>query len=183
MKPIIYLFALALLSISCSSNSSIENKEDLAALQNDLVDKFGSDAYYTDMSITNSEMGPVILVTETGKPELLKMESWNRHQGNWKQTSDVTLEISGNAHPTDFMFQLGKMVDFNILGKALEEAKQKVITEKNIPETKLDFIIIKAPKDGDFNSMRYFIKIEPKNGGTAFEFWYKMDGTLDKFDY
>ena len=64
-----------------------------------------------------------------------------------------------------------------------EESKKKIIEEKGIPEVRVEDIIIKAPNNGDFNRMKYFINISPKSGGTDFKFWYKMDGTLDKFDY
>ena len=111
------------------------------------------------------------------------MTEWNYANGSWDQISDVTLELSSSAKAEDFMFQLNKVIDFDIMGKIVEDSKKKVIEEKGVADVRVKNIYIKAPNNGDFNSMKYFITISPKNGGTNFNFWYKMDGTLDKFDY
>ncbi len=182
MKHLFYLLTITFF-ISCNNNKSFEDKESLTGLKNELISKFGENAYYTKLSITNHENGSIVSVSQTDDPSSLKMTEWNYTSGSWNQISDVTLEISGNAKAEDFMFQLNKVIDFNTLAKVLEEAKQKVIIEKNIEDIKVKSILINAPNDGDFNSMKYFITISPKSGGTSFNFWYKMDGTLDKFDY
>ena len=81
------------------------------------------------------------------------------------------------------MFQLDKIINFNIIGRIVEESKIKILNEKGIEEVRVDNIFIKVPADGNFDKMKYFITISPKDGGTDFNFWYKMDGTLDKFDF
>ncbi len=148
-----------------------------------MISKFGAQAYYTKLSISNADYGSVVGVCQTNDPSSLKMAEWNYNDGSWKQISEVTLEISGGAKAEDFMFRLDKVIDFDVLSAAVKEAKQSIIKEKKIEEIRVKNIIINAPKNGDLNSMRYFISISPKAGGTDFQFWYKMDGTLDKFDY
>lgn len=183
MKHLFYLLAITILLTSCNNKKSYEDKESLSELKDELISKFGENAYYTKLNITNNEYGSVVGVSQTENPSSLKMTEWNYTNGSWNQISDVTLEISGEAKAEDFMFQLNKVIDFDILSKAVEEAKKKIISEKNIEEVRVENILINAPNDGNFNSMKYFITISPNSGGTDFNFWYKMDGTLDKFDY
>ena len=184
MQRLIYTLALSILLFSCGGNSSYEDKDSLLDLKEELISEFGDDAYYTNLAIMNSENGTVINVSQTDDPSSLKMSEWNYFNGDWNQNSEITLEISGDTKAEDFMFQLNdKVVDFEILGKAVEEAKEKIISEKKIEEVRVASILINAPKDGDFNSMEYYITINPKSGGTRFDFRYGMDGTLKDFDY
>lgn len=176
-------FAVTVL-VSCNQgNKGYQDAESFSKLNTELTDKFGKDAYYTDFGVTNSDNGNIVTVTQTDKPSSLKMAQWSNVNGDWKQSAEVSLEVSPGAKAEDFMFQLGKTVKMDLLGKLVEQSKQKVISEKKINEVTVESVIIKAPNDGDFNSMRYFITIKPKQGGTSFNFWYKMDGTLDKFDF
>ncbi|WP_136467480.1 hypothetical protein [Flagellimonas onchidii] len=183
MKKIIYI-PLLLLLLSCNKGKrSYEDKVSIEELKTELISKFGKDAYYTKLSITNKDYGSFVSVSQTDEPSSLKMTDWNYSKGSWKQTSDVTLELFQGAKAVDFMFQLDKIVDFDLIGKVVEESKKKIIEEKGISEVRVENIIIKAPNDGNFNNMKYYITISPKSGGTDFEFWYKIDGTLDHFDY
>lgn len=183
MKAIMYI-PLIIFFLSCNSKiTSIDSTESLKDLKEILKDKFGENAYYTGLNISNSDYGPIVNVSQTDTPSSLKMTEWNLYNGDWNQTSDVILEISDNTKAKDFMFQLNKIIDFDIIIKIVEEAKNKVIEEKKIAEVVVQNININAPKDGDFSKMNYFITINPKSGGTNFNFWYQMDGTLSRFDY
>ncbi len=183
MKKIIYI-PILLLVLSCNNKSkSYEDKASLTELKKELISKFGENAYYTKLTISNADYGSIIGVSQTGNPSSLKMTEWNFVNGSWNQISDVTLELSSGAKAEDFMFQLNKIIDFDIMAEIVEQSKKKIIEEKGITDIRVENINIKAPNNGDFNNMKYFITISPRNGGTDFNFWYKMDGTLDKFDY
>ncbi|MGG6231502.1 hypothetical protein [Tenacibaculum sp. SDUM215027] len=183
MKNLIYI-PLLLLLLSCNNGKqSYEDTTSLVELKKELISKFGKNAYYTQIGISNNDYGSTVGVSQTDEPSSLKMTEWDYSNGNWNQISDVTLELSSGAKAEDFMFQVNKIIDFDIMGKIVEESKNKIIEEKGINEVRVENIIIKAPNNGDFSSMKYFITISPKDGGTDFNFWYKMDGTLAKFDY
>lgn len=183
MKKLLYI-PILLFMFSCSNVTiSFENDVSLIELKRELISKFGEAAYYTNISITNSDYGSFVGVTQTDDPKSLKMTGWNYVNGNWNQTTDVTLELPSNANVEDFMFQLDKIIDFDIMGRVVQESKNKIVNEKGIKDIKVENIFIKAPRNGDLKEMKYFITISPKAGGTDFNFWYNMDGTLDKFDY
>ncbi|SNR16265.1 hypothetical protein [Tenacibaculum jejuense] len=186
MKKIIYTLALIVL-ISCGKEKRFtENADSIKELQTLLADEFGKDAYYTSISIINSSTssGDIINTTQTSDPASLKMGEWNHFQGKWTQSSEVTLELSEGAKAKDFMFKLDdSVINFKLLGDLVEKSKEKVKEEKKIDEVIVSSIYMNAPNNGDFEKMEYFITIKPKNGGTSFDFWYKLDGTLRKFDY
>ncbi len=178
------LTIIALTLISCGSKTKFgENSVSILEAKKELTDKFGQGAFYTDLSINDTDQGSIISVTVTKAPSSLKMEAWSLFQGRWTQNSEITLELSEGAKAEDFMYTLEKnSVDFDLLGKLVEQSKEKVKNEKNI-EVVTELISIAAPNDGNFKNMMYYITTKPKSGGTTFSFWYKMDGSLDKFDY
>ena len=132
MKHLFYLCTITLLFISCDSKKSYEDKDSLIELKEELISKFGENAHYTELNITNNEYGSVVGVSQTDAPSSLKMTEWNYSNGKWDQISDVTLEISGDVKAENFMFQINKVIDFDIMSNAVEEAKKKIINEKNI---------------------------------------------------
>ncbi|WP_299628278.1 hypothetical protein [uncultured Tenacibaculum sp.] len=186
MKNIAYILALVVF-VSCGKEKRfIESSETLMELKNVLADKFGKDAYYTSISISNSRTssGDIISVTQTENPASLKMGEWTYLQGNWAQNSEVTIELSGGSPAKDFMFQINdELIKLDLLGELIEKSKKKVKEEKKLEEVIVESIYMNAPSNGDFSTMEYYITIKPKNGGTSFDFWYKLDGTLRKFDY
>lgn len=185
MKNIIFaLIALTFVGCGNKKKTFAENASSIADVKEALIDKFGKDAYFTNIFVSDAESGSLLTATTTSDPSSLKMESWSCFQGNWKQDSEITLELSGDdVKAEDFMFQLDNdVVDFALLGKLVEQSKEKLTKEKNI-ETVTRKIFINAPDDGDFEDMTYYIINEPKSGGTSFSFHYKMDGTLEDFSY
>lgn len=185
MKNRINLFfaALALLGLtSCGGGVSnyTENAESILALEKDLKAEFG-DAYYTSINIMNNDAGNIINLTNTNDPASLSMKEWNYVSGAWSQISDVTLELSGGT-AEEFMFKLGDQVKFDVLGKIVEDAKKILKTEKEV-DAKISNILINAPDDGDFESMIYFLDLEPVTGGTSYDFQYTLSGELIKYDY
>jgi len=186
MKNIIYTLVL-IAFISCGKKKSFtENASSLQNVKKVLISKFGGEAFYTSISLSNSRTssGDLLSVTQTKDPSSLQMEDWAYLDGKWTQSSEITLELSEGAKAEDFMFQLDEsIVKFDLLGKLVEQSKQKIIEEKKIDDVIVESIFINAPNNGDFSTMEYYIIIKPKNGGTGFDFHYKMDGTLLKSDY
>lgn len=186
MKNIIYTLAIVIF-VSCGKEKKFtENADTFKELKTVLTDKFGKDAYYTSITLSNSgtSSGDILSVTQTEDPASLKMGEWNYFQGKWTQSSEVTLELSPGSQAKDFMFQLNEsIVKFDLLGELLKKSKEKVIQEKKIEDVIVSSIYINAPSNGDFKEMEYYLTIKPKNGGTSFDFWYMLDGTLRKFDY
>ncbi len=185
IKTLATTIVAAMMFTACNQTDKdgYQTAESFVKLKKELINEFGKDAYYTDFAVVNNDNGVVVSVTQTKNPSSLKMEEWTSLNGDWTQNSEVTLEVSGDAKAEDFMFQLDKIMNLELLGKLVEQSKQKVITEKKIQEVKVETVSMNAPDDGNFNNAKYFITVKPKQGGTTFNFWYNLDGTLDKFDY
>ena len=184
MKNLFLAFIVCISIVGCGGETDFgENSGTIKKVKDLLVDKFGEGAFYTSIRINQTDHGSIVSATVTEDPSSLKMEEWNHFQGKWDQTSEVTLEISGGAKAEDFMYVLNKdLISFDLLGKLVDQSKEKLNKEKNI-DAVTDLIMINAPKDGDFSTMKYYINLKPRSGGTTFTFSYNMDGTLDDFDY
>jgi hypothetical protein len=140
-----------LLLISCGGNSS--NQEATAAgfseIENQIKEKFGNDAYFTDLSITyNKSIGNIIGVTVTENPETLQMAQWNNTQDNWTQNSDIAVEIPEGTKAADFMFQLNETINLKKLGELVEQSKAQLTKEKNVENPKLHIASIQFPAEG-----------------------------------
>lgn len=182
---ILLLFS-TLFFISCGGGSSKQeaNAEGFSEIENQLKEKFGNDAYYTELSIIYDEtLGNSITVTVAENPESLQMEEWLQSQDNWQQNSDVTIEIPEGTKATDFMFQLNEKINLKKLGELVEKSKAQLTKEKNIEDPKLHIAFINFPDNGDVSKANYGINLEPKNGGTTFRFSYTLAGELIKMDY
>lgn len=155
-----------------------------AGIEKDLKSEFGDDAYYTDLTIMyNESIGNSIATTVTDDPESLKMGQWTYSMGNWKQTSEVTLEIPEGTKAADFMFQLGEKISLEKLGELAEKSKAQLKAEKDIDNPRLEMAFVKYPKNGDIKNAQYMVKLQPENGGTSFTFQYQLDGSLVKMDH
>lgn len=183
MKKIIYTLILVV-CFSCGKKQNFaKDASSIQLFKKELTDKFGEDAYYTSISLTHTLSGDILGVTQTENPSSLKMGEWSYLMGKWTQNSDITLELSQGSKAKDFMFKLdGSTVKFDLLGKLVEQSKEKVIKEKKVKEVVVKSIFINAPDHGDFNKMEYYITVAPKEGGTSFDFWYTINGTLRKFN-
>ncbi|WP_405411476.1 hypothetical protein [Maribacter sp. Asnod1-A12] len=181
LKSVFFISLFVLVSCGNGKTNYAENAVSIKSLGDELQSEFG-DAYYTSINVTSSDLGSVVTVTNTEDPSSMKMADWSYFQGSWKQNSDITLEVPEGAKAQDYMFQVGKQVKFDVLGKIVDDAKAKLKTDKKI-DGKVQTILVNAPNDGNFESMEYYLTLEPMSGGTSFDFQYQMDGTLIKYDY
>ncbi|MCH2223886.1 MAG: hypothetical protein MK066_03880 [Crocinitomicaceae bacterium] len=185
IKIIATIFMSAvLLSCGSSSISKEANADGFASIETDVKNQFGSEAYYTDFVVTyDKSIGNIISTTVTDDPESLKMGEWNQVQGAWNQTSDVTIELPEGTKATDFMFQLDDEINLKTLGGLIEKSMKKLKLDKKIENPKLEMAFIKFPDDGDISETEYCVKLEPENGGTSFNFSYKLNSELIEMDY
>ena len=185
-KQVVIVCITTLLFMACSDNLSQQptTAKGFSAIEQELKSKFGGDAYYTNLSVIyNETIGNTINVTVAQDPESMKMEEWNVVQNNWKQSSDIVIEVPQGTKATDYMYQLGDNINLTKLGGLVETSTQKLKDMKNLKNPKLSIASIKFPKNGDVSKAEYLVTLEPEHGGTAFSFFYTLDGNLIKMDY
>ncbi len=188
MKIIKFTLVIAVIAtlVSCGGGTSKQsaNAEGFKVIEKDIKSKFGDNAYYTDLKILYIKgIGNTISTTVTDDPESLKMGKWNLVQDNWKQDSEISLEVPEGNKAADFMFQLNEKINLAKLGELTEKAKKQLTTEKNIEDPTLSIAFIKFPKNGDVSKIEYAISLKPENGGTTFSFYYTLNGDFIKMDY
>ncbi|MEE3999196.1 hypothetical protein V1T75_02510 [Tenacibaculum sp. FZY0031] len=182
----IVIIAVFTLLVSCGNSTSkqVANKEGFAAIEKEVKSEFGNNAYYTDVTITyNKSIGNIIGVTVTSAPESLKMGQWNHMQDNWKQNSEISLEVPQGSKAADFMFQLNNKINLSKLGELVEKSSTQLTAEKSIENPVLNMAYIKFPKNGDVTKTEYVVMLNPENGGTTFTFRYKLNGDFIEMDY
>lgn len=184
-KHLALLFIFGLL-VSCGESISNQaaSSESFSGIENELKSKFGNEAYYTDLTITyNKSIGNIVGVTVTDNPESLKMGQWNSTQNNWKQTSEITLEVPSGSKASDFMFQLDDNINLSTLGTLVETSSKQLADEKDIEKPILHLASVKFPRNGDDSKTEYLVMLQPEHGGTIFTFSYHLNGELIKMDY
>lgn len=180
----IAMSSIGLMSCGGSVTDSAANSEGFASIEKEIKSKFGDNAYYTDLNISyNKSIGNIIGATVTDKPESLSMGQWNYSMGAWKQSSEITLEVSEGSKASDFMFQLNDKINLKTLGGLVEKSIVKLKEEKKLKNPTLSIAFIKFPKNGDVSKAEYSVSLKPENGGTTFSFYYTLDGELKEMDY
>lgn len=181
---ILIIISIALVSCGNSIDKQSADKKGFTAIEKNIKSKFGDDAYFTDLTITyNQSIGNIISVTVTENPESLKMGQWNNTQGNWKQNSDISIEVPKGSKASDFMFQLNDKINLSKLGELVEKSSKKLISEKNIEATSLHMTAVKFPKNGAISKTEYLVMLTPEKGGTTFTFRYAINGDFIEMDY
>jgi len=167
-----------------SSSNSPATAEGFSEIEKEIKNKFGDDAFYTDILISHDEnISNIISLTVTNAPESLKMGQWNLANNNWTQSSEVTLEVPEGTKASDYMYQLNDSINLTKVGELIEKSALKLSNDKNIENPTLYTALVKYPKNGDVSKMEYIINMKSENGGTTFRFYYKLNGDLVKMDY
>ncbi len=180
------LIVIMKLMTSCGGSTSNQpaTKVGFTEIENELVSKFGKNAYYTDLSITyNQSIGNIVGVTVTEAPESLKMGQWNLTQDTWQQNSDITIEVPTGTKASDYMFQLGEILNLSTLGGLVEKSVEKLKMEKKLENPTLSTASVFFPDNGDVSKAEYFVNLQPENGGTTFRFRYSLNGNLISMNY
>ncbi len=186
LKQVLVLVTFSTLILACGGGTAKQpaTADGFTDIEKEIKSEFGDDAYYTELTIIyNETIGNSISTTVTDEPESMKMEQWTYSMGNWKQTSEITLEVPDGTKAADFMFQLDEKINLNKLGELVENSSQQLTEEKDIENPKLEMAFIQFPKSGDIDKTEYYVKLKPENGGTSFTFSYRLDGSLIEMDY
>ncbi len=174
------LFLLCIFTLqSCKQDNYIISVTDFNKIETDLTKKFGLNSYYTDLSIVfNKNIGYIINVVVTDKPESLQMKGWIKKGENWKHISEVSLELK-KGKIEDYMFTLNKEVSMDMI-ENLVNVSIREIREEKVDETPiLGSVSITSPNDGDKSKMGYTIEIKTEIG-EKFDFFYNLNGDLIK---
>lgn len=179
----LFIVAVSCLTlVSCGSGGG--SSESFSSVKATIEDKFGADAFFTELSVTyNEAIGYIINVMTTNDPESNKMAEWTYSNGDWTQTSDVTLEIPDGYKGEDFMYQLKGYITIEKLEKLIEDAKSHLAKEKGIEKSKLVLAAIKYPEVAEGAEAEFIINLQPETGGTTFSFSYDLDGELMEMDF
>ncbi|WP_179007191.1 hypothetical protein [Winogradskyella forsetii] len=178
------LVATKLLSCGDATSKEPANEAGFKTIEAELKNKFGDNAYYTDLAISyDISIGNVVMVIVTKNPESLQMGQWSLSQDSWTQNSDITLEVPKGTKASDFMFQLNDKISLAKLGALIEKSGKQLQKEKNIDHPILSIATVKFPKNGDISKTEYVINLKPEHGGTTYSFYYKLNGELIKMDF
>ncbi|UNY98602.1 hypothetical protein MQE36_16165 [Zhouia spongiae] len=187
IKLLAVITVSTLMLLSCGGGGSSKQPataEGFASIEKEIKNKFGNDAYFTNMTIIyNKSIGNTISLTVTEAPESLKMGQWNLVNGSWNLNSDITIEVPEGTKAADFMFQLNDQINLAQLGGLVEKSKKQLTAEKDIKKPMLEMAFVKFPKNGDKSKTEYVVNLEPENGGTSFSFYYRLNGELIKMNY
>jgi len=185
----LFFFILVVIKFmtSCSHSTSKQpaNADGFKAIEVELKDKFGDNAYYTDLYISHdTSIGNMINLTVTDAPESLKMGTYvfSQHT-SWKQDSEVTIEVPEGTKAADYMFQLNDKINLETLGDLVQQSRQKLTEDKSIDNPAFKMAMVKFPKNGDIKRAEYVVKLEPEHGGTSFNFYYTLNGDLINMNY
>jgi len=183
LKRITVMLCIVLFSCQDKETKPLHNVNDFTTLENDLKNKFGSEAYYTDLTIRyHKEKGNIIEVSVSENPESLKMEQWTKLAGNWDQISEILLEAPEGTKVIDYMFQLDKSINLTELGKLVEKSRTHLVNTKKLKNSVLYMALISFPKNGDVSKAEYQVFLKPERGWETVTFRYKIDGTLIKIN-
>ncbi|BAV05850.1 hypothetical protein FLA_1862 [Filimonas lacunae] len=187
------VLCIALLAITLTAceyfgggGCTYETADGIKDAQKELDSKFGKGAGYTDVMFSfHKDVGTVI--TATGTPDLNSAKLIERHRmkGIWKDLSEITMEISGEGKPRDFMFTLDQ-VDLSKIPAMVKQAKEKIQKEKGIDKVIASSVSLSMPDKLDNKedgNPTYHINVEPESGGTTFSFVYDVKGNFKNLIY
>jgi hypothetical protein len=162
LKSILVLTYLAMIT-SCDggTNSHPATVNGFDSIEQDLKDKFGMNAYYTDLNISyDKSVENMLSLTVTEEPESLKMGAYvYSNHTDWQQNSEITLEVPDGTSAKDFMFQLNDTINLKKLGELIEVSGKKLIAEKDIENPAFEMAFIKFPKNADISQAEHVVKL------------------------
>jgi hypothetical protein len=184
MNKLMLLFAsliVALLFQSCGK-SYTHDAAGMKMLQQDLLEKFGTDVWYTNISYSVSPDNKNIYVVSadlTDNPESLTQDRWLKEDNTWQKIAKVNLDIQNGA-PRDYMFQLDHgQINLETLGQLITGTRNTLEKEKNISGLKLRIAVV-ATSNVVLNQnerFSYTVILEDESGNT-FSTTYDLDGKV-----
>lgn len=126
------LGALILLGMQACGSKFSHDEAGFISLQEDIVEKFGADAYYTVVNMSaagDATMGYTYFVDKSASQEDLRQERWVRDGGSWYNAGVSNMQVD-IYNPSVYKFQLGKEVSLGTLGKLITETEKKYAEEE-----------------------------------------------------
>lgn len=169
---VLMLFVCSTLFNGCKSTKSkaFQTSEGVAEVVSRLNDSFGKNANYTDITISYVKgVGSTISATGNNDPSSTKLVSKLYANGHWEDVSEVTLELSGGARPSDFMFRLDELDQLKKVPEMVNLSIEKIKKEKNF-DVVAEHVSVKYPsrRTGSDDNLSYDINLAPETGGTTF---------------
>jgi hypothetical protein len=186
-KLVLIFIACATLFYSCKSlkGKAFETTEGVAEVATKLNEGFGENAHYTDITISYVKgIGSTISATGTKDPSSSKMVSKLYSNGNWKDVSEVILEVSEGAKPSDFMFTLNEIEELKKVPEMVRLSVEKIKKEKNI-DVVAEHVSVKYPSRimGPDDKLGFDVNLAPENGGTSFITTFDEVGNYQRLVY
>lgn len=159
------------------------NQQGMEQLQSELFKKFGSDAWYSEITVLSlSESETIVQVKETTDPNSLRGKSWVKQSDSWIPSDDVLFQFNGGK-PQSHLFQLNHAVTLNKLVQLIELSR-KALQGKGLGTPPIHFVSIQSAMLVADASRRilYTISFRNSKDGKSFSFVYDLNGSLVSFD-
>ena len=186
-KLVLTFIACTSLFYSCKSlkGKAFETTEGIAEVVTKLNEAFGENASYTDITISYIKgIGSTISATGTKDPSSSKMISKLYSNGNWKDDSEVIIEVSGGAKPSDFMFTLSEVEQLKKVPEMVRISIEKIKKDKKI-DVVAEHVSVKYPSRimGPDDKLSFDVNLAPENGGTSFITSFDEVGNFQRLIY
>jgi len=151
-------------------------------LNQDLIEKFGADAWYTNVSYSVSPDNKNIYVVSadlTDNPESLTQDRWLKEDNTWQKVAKVNLDIQNGA-ARDYMFQLDRgHISLETLGKLITDTRTTLEKEKSLTGLKLRIAIVATSNVvlSQQERFSYTVILEDEEGNT-YSATYDLDGKV-----
>jgi hypothetical protein len=183
---LIFIACITILS-SCKSlkGKAFESTEGVAEVVTKLNETFGDGASYTDITISYFKgIGSTISATGTNDPSSTKLISKVFSNGKWEESSEVILEVSGGAKPSDFMFTLKDVDQLKKVPEMVRFSIEKIKKEKNF-DVVAEHVSVKYPSriTGPDDKLSFDVNLAPENGGTSFISTFDELGNHKRINY
>jgi len=169
---------LALSLGSCKYRLSYD-KEGMQQLHKELTHKFGSDAWYSEITVLNpSEEETLIRVKTTDDPNSLRGKSWVKQAGSWIPLEDVVFQFS-DSQPQSHLFQLGRQASLDTLAQLIKRSAT-TLRQQGIDSATVHFVSIQSAQMVKQEDKRILYNISFRNhaDGQSYTFVYDLRGRL-----
>jgi hypothetical protein len=161
---------------------AFDEKEEFTKLANQLKNMLTEKGGYNHLGFTyDSTNGRIWSATFSKDIKSNHWESYINRNERWEKEKDFIFEFN----PSDYLITLP---EFNLLKlpKMIEQSKNKII-DLGVRDVVIEMLHISMNKErGKANKLddaQIWIIVNPKYGGTDFNFYYDMTGNLISLDY
>jgi hypothetical protein len=181
------LIACLTLFSCCKSKKSkaFQTSEGVSEVVSRLNESFGKSANFTDITISYVKgIGSTISATGTKDPTSTKLISRLYANGQWEDVAEVTLEISGDAKPSDFMFMLDEVDQLKKVPEMVKFSIEKIKKEKNF-DVVAEHVSVKYPsrRTSPDDNLSYDVNLAPETGGTTLIAVFDEKGNYKRLIY